>query len=163
MILSLYTKISGYVGYTNNYEKKGFENKNKKVDKKDKKNDNIETNRTTNEDKDKDQEKSLKINIKADLETNAKEIEKIKKDLSKDKYYNDFYCDLDDIKNRCRIENPKSVFIKRNFSHIFYKSLFYCKAFKIIKNIYLTMFPQANAANKQLNYPSKIKNFSDTI
>ena len=163
MILSLYTKISGYVGYTNNYEKKGFENKNKKADKKDKKNDIIETNRTTNEDKDKDQEKSLKINIKADLETNAKEIEKIKKDLSKDKYYNDFYCDLDDIKNRCRIENPKSVFIKRNFSHIFYKSLFYCKAFKIIKNIYLTMFPQANAANKQLNYPSKIKNFSDTI
>jgi hypothetical protein len=163
MILSLYLKISGYVGYTNNYEKKGFENKNKKADKKDKKNDNIETNRTTNEDKDKDQEKSLKINIKADLETNAKEIEKIKKDLSKDKYYNDFYCDLDDIKNRCRIENPKSVFIKRNFSHIFYKSLFYCKAFKIIKNIYLTMFPQANAANKQLNYPSKIKNFSDTI
>jgi len=119
--------------------------------------------KTNNDNTDTNSGQKLKYDIKANLEINEKEIEKIKNDLSKDKYYNDYYCNLDDINARLRIENPKNVFIKRNFSHIFYKSLFYCKAFKIIKNIYLTMFPQANAANKQLNYPSKIKNFSDTI
>ena len=176
MMLNLYGKISEYVGYKNNYEK-GFITKNNKADKKDKKNkkdkkekkdkndkenNNIDKIKS-NEDKDKNHEPTLKINIKADLEINEKEIEKIKKDLNKDKYYNDFYCYLDDIKNRCLIENPKNIFIKRYFSHIFYKSLFYCKAFKMIKNIYLTVFPTANAVNKQLDYPSKIKNFSDSL
>ena len=163
MILNLYAKISSYVGFKNNYEKKE-ETKNSKVDKKDKENnkiDNIKIYKDKYEDK--IPELTPRIKIKSNLDFNGKELEKIKKDLYKDKYYNDYYCDLDDIKNRCLIENPKSVFIKRNFSHIFYKSLFYCKAFKMIKNIYLTVFPQANAANKQLNYPSKLKNYSDSL
>ena len=158
MILTLYAKISSYVGYKNKYDK-GFKRKNNKVLKSDKQINNVYIN--TNETH--KIEQPIKINIKSNLDINAQEIEQIKNDLNKDKYYNDYYCTLDDIQNRCFIENPKNVFIKRNFSHIFYKSLFYCKAFKKIKNIYLTLLPEANAANKQLNYPSKIKNYSDSF
>ena len=153
MILTLYGKIASYVGYKNNYEK-GFNTKNNKAQK-------IDLN--INATKPCVFEQNIKINIKTNLDINEQEINRIKIDYNKDKYYNDYFCNLDDIKNRCFIENPKSVFIKRQFSHIFYKSLFYCKAFKIIKNIYLTAFPQANAANKQLDYPSKIKNYSNSI
>ena len=108
-------------------------------------------------------EANIKINIKTNFDINNQEIEKIKHELNKEKYYNNYYCILDNIKNRCFFQNPKNIFIKRKFSHLFYKSLFDCKAFKIIKNKYLNLFPQANAYNKQLNYPSKIKNFSDSI
>ena len=175
MILNLYVAISNSIEYKNNYEK-GF--KKNKADKKDKKKNktneidihNIDVKKidaseikTNNDNTDTNSGQKLKYDIKANLEINEKEIEKIKNDLSKDKYYNDYYCNLDDINARLRIENPKNVFIKRNFSHIFYKSLFYCKAFKKIKNIYLTIFPKANAVNKQLNYPSKVKNFSDSL
>ena len=169
IILNLNGTISNYVYYKNNLENK-FKIKKNKTDKKDKKKNNI--NDIINMDLDdlkkyenkyNNSEQTIKINIKTNLAINEQEIEKIKNDLRKDKYYNDYFCNLDDIKNRCRIGNPKSVFIKRNFSHIFYKSLFYCKAFKIIKNIYLTIFPQANVKNKQLNYPSKIKNYSDSL
>ena len=178
LTITLYGKIASYFGYKNDYEK-WFKNKNNKADKhnkSDKIDDNNhnnnnktnKTNKTKNENKPDKKDKDMpdpiiKVNIKANLEINEQEIEKIKKDLSKDKYYNDYYCNLDDINNRCFIENPKTVFIKRNFSHVFYKSLFYCKAFKMIKNIYLTIFPKANAVNKQLDYPSKIKNFSDSL
>ena len=109
------------------------------------------------------QKKNIKINIKVDLESNGKEIENIKNNMNKEKYFNRYFCFLDDIKNRCFIYNPKNILIKRFFSHIFYRSLFFCKAFMVIKHIYFRTFPGANVENKQLNYPSKIKNFSNII
>ena len=81
--------------------------------------------------------------------------------MNNERFYNTYFCSLDDIKKRCFINNPKNVLIKRLFSHIFYKSLFHCKAFMLIKNRYLNTFPEANIENKQLNYPSKMKNFSN--
>ena len=172
MILNLYGIIANYVNYKNNYEK-GFKTKINNAVKKDKKINKINIMNINNKDAknmdvdnikiDENKDKNNGENINTNFDIKEKEIEKIKEDLRKDKYFNDYYCNLDDIKNRCHIENPKSVFIKRNFSHIFYKSLFYCKAFKTIKNIYLALFPQANAVNKQLDYPSKIKNYSDSL
>ena len=172
MILNLYGIIANYVNYKNNYEK-GFKTKINNAVKKDKKINKINIMNINNKDAknmdvddiktDENKDKSNGENINTNFDIKEKEIEKIKEDLRKDKYFNDYYCNLDDIKNRCHIENPKSVFIKRNFSHIFYKSLFFCKAFKTIKNIYLALFPQANAVNKQLDYPSKIKNYSDSL
>ena len=110
-------------------------------------------------------EKEAKINIRSkielDLKTNIIEISKIKNNMSKEKYYNTYYTFFDDIENRYLLFNPKNILIKRFFSHIFYKSLFHCKAFIILKNKYLISFPEANVENKQLNYPSKIKNFSN--
>ena len=68
---------------------------------------------------------------------------------------------LDDIKNKCFIYNPKNLLIKRIFSHVYYNLLFYDNAFMYIKNKYFRGFPEANLNTKQLNYPSKIKNFSN--
>ena len=107
--------------------------------------------------------KNIKVNIKVNLEANEKEIENIKNNMRKEKYFNTYYCFLDDIKNRCFIYNPKNILIKRFFSHIFYRSIFYCKAFMLIKNKYFGAFPSANIENKQLNYPSKLKNFSNIM
>ena len=101
------------------------------------------------------------INIKINKEANEIEIEKIKNGMNNERFYNTYFCSLDDIKKRCFIYNPKNVLVKRLFSHIFYKSLFHCKAFMLIKNRYLNTFPEANIENKQLNYPSKMKNFSN--
>ena len=106
---------------------------------------------------------NIKINIKINIEENNLEIEKIKNAMNNEKYFNTYFCFLDDIKQRCFLYNPKNVLIKRLFSHIFYKSLFHCKAFMLIKNIYLNTFHQANMENKQLNYPSKLKNFSNVL
>ena len=103
----------------------------------------------------------ININIKINTKENELEIEKIKKGMKLERYHSSYYSFLDDIKKRCLIYNPKNVLIKRFFSHIFYKSLFHCKAFMLIKNIYLNTFPQANVENKQLDYPSKMKNFSN--
>ena len=104
---------------------------------------------------------NIKVNIKSNIAENELEIEKIKTKMNQEKYYNTYYCFLDDIKNRCFLYNPKNILIKRYFSHIFYKSFFNCKAFKLIKNKYLISFPEANVENKQLNYPSKVKNYSN--
>ena len=156
MISNLYRVIASHIGYKYDFEKKLKKNK---TDKKDKQKDIKKTNEQNNS----KLEQVIKVNLKTNPEINKQEIEKIKNELNKDKYYNNYYCNLDNIKNRCFIQNPKNIFIKRSFSHIFYKSLFNCKAFKIIKIKYLNLFPQANAFNKQLNYPSKIKNFSDSI
>ena len=105
--------------------------------------------------------KNIKINIKTNQEINELEVEKIKYSMNYETYYSTYYCFLDDIKKRCFMYNPKNILIKRFFSHIFYRSFFNCKAFILIKNIYLNSFPKANVENKQLNYPSKIKNFSN--
>ena len=76
--------------------------------------------------------KNIKINIKVNLEANEKEIENIKNNMRKEKYFNTYYCFLDDIKNRCFIYNPKNILIKRFFSHIFYRLvLFHQQILKI--------------------------------
>ena len=106
---------------------------------------------------------TINPNIKVNIKENELEIEKIKNSLNNQKYYNTYFSFFDDIKRRCFIYNPKNVLIKRLFSHIFYKSLFHCKAFMLIKNRYLNTFTEANVENKQLNYPSKIKNFSNIL
>ena len=92
----------------------------------------------------------ININTKIGIKANESEIEKIKKGMNNERFYNTYFCSLDDIKKRCFIYNPKNVLIKRLFSHIFYQSLFYCKAFILIKNRYLNTFPEANIENKQL-------------
>ena len=104
---------------------------------------------------------NIKINFKPNFEINEEEIKKIKAHLDEQKYYNTYFTFLDDIKRRCFIYNPKNILIKRFFSHLFYKSIFHCNAFMLIKNIYLNSFPEAIVGNKQLNYPSKLKNFSN--
>ena len=111
--------------------------------------------------KEKSKNINCKINITSNKEINYLEIEKIKFNMNYDTYFSSYYCFLDDIKKRCLMYNPKNILIKRFFAHIFYKSFFNCKAFMLIKNIYLNSFPKANVENKQLNYPSKIKNFSN--
>ena len=92
----------------------------------------------------------ININTKIGIKANESEIEKIKKGMNNKRFYNTYFCSLDDIKKRCFIYNPKNVLIKRLFSHIFYQSLSYCKAFILIKNRYLNTFPEANIENKQL-------------
>ena len=87
------------------------------------------------------------------------EIKKIKENLNNKKYDNKYYSLLDDIEKRCFIYNPKNMFIKRIFSHIYYDLIFYDKAFTYIKYIYLLKFRESNVYTKQLNYPSKTKNF----
>ena len=81
--------------------------------------------------------------------------------MNTEKYYSTYYTFMDDINKRCFLYNPKNILIKRFFSHIFYKSLFHCKTFMLIKNNYLNSFPKANIENKQLNYPTKLKNYSN--
>ena len=104
--------------------------------------------------------KSIKSKQSKNIEINEKELEIIKKNIiNKD----DYFCFLDDINNRCFIYSPKNMLIKRIFSHIYYNLLFYDNMFLYVKNKYLTTFPSANMETKQLNYPSKIKNFSNFI
>ena len=149
---NIYSTMATFSGYENNLE---IVKKNEEVEE-DK--NNIET----QEDKIPIKEKKIiKVNIKVNTEINELEITKIKNNIYQEKYYNDYYCFLDDIKSRCFIYNPKNVLIKRFFAHIFHKALFHCKAFVTIKNKYLNLFPDANIENKQLNYPSKIKNFAN--
>ena len=77
------------------------------------------------------------------------------------KLHEETFFTLDDVRNKCFIYNPKNLFIKRIFSHIYYKLIFYDKAFMYIKNKYLRQFKKANINTKQLNFPSKVKNFSN--
>ena len=107
--------------------------------------------------------RNIKLNLKINVEENEQEIEKIKNNMEKEKYFYTYYCFLDDVKKRCFIYNPKNILIKRLFSHIFYKSLFHCKAFMLIKNKYLNAFPSVNVENKQFDYPTKMKNFSNIM
>ena len=156
-ILQSISSLSGYK-IENNSEKMKNNNENK---------DDIISNYVIDNPKKKRKEsspnKNIKVNIKTNIEENNLEIEKIKNAMNNEKYYNSYYCFLDDIKERCFLYNPKNILIKRLFSHIFYKSIFHCKAFMLIKNIYLNTFPQSNIENKQLNYPSKVKNFSNIL
>jgi hypothetical protein len=55
-----------------------------------------------------------------------------------------YFCILDDLKNRCCIYSPKNTLIKRIFSHIYYNLLFHDKVFLLIKNKYFITFPMAN-------------------
>ena len=84
-----------------------------------------------------------------------------KKNTNEETTSNYYYYYFDYIQNRCFINCPKNMFIKNIFSHIYYNLLFYDKAFMYIKYKYLREFPTTNSYSKQLNYPSKIKNFSN--
>ena len=164
----MFVPLATNAGYTD-IKKKQIKNDTEEIegegdnDSKDMAKPNIEELKKQQQRKDTTNKKSLKINIKVNIEENEKEIEKIKTQMNQEKYYNTYYCTLDDVKKRCFMYNPKNILIKRFFSHIFYRSLFYCKAFMIIKNRYINSFPTANIENKQLNYPSKIKNFSNIL
>ena len=165
---NMFVPLATNAGYTD-IKKKQIKNDTEEIegegdnDLKDMAKPNIEELKKQQQRKDTTSKKSLKINIKVNIEENEKEIEKIKTQMNQEKYYNTYYCTLDDVKKRCFMYNPKNILIKRFFSHIFYRSLFYCKAFMIIKNRYINSFPTANIENKQLNYPSKIKNFSNIL
>ena len=96
------------------------------------------------------------------LNENEKDLQKDKKDeknINKE-IYNDYNI-LDNIKNKCFILSPKNMLIKRIFPHIYYNLLFHDDTFMYIKNYFLRTFKTANVNTKQLNYPSKIKNFSN--
>ena len=101
------------------------------------------------------------IKINSNINGNKRELERIKDSLKNVKYYSKNFGFFDDINKRCFIYNPKHFFIKRVFSHIFYRLIFYDKTFMYIKYKYLRKFPTANVITKQLNFPSKIKNFSN--
>ena len=105
--------------------------------------------------------KSGSIKIDESIKENKKELKKIKDSFENVNYYNKHFGIFDDINNRCFIYNPKNALIKRLFSHIFYRLIFYDKTFMYIKYKYLRKFPTANIRTKQLNFPSKIKNFSN--
>ena len=88
-------------------------------------------------------------------------LKNLKENIYSKAFINRYFCFLDDIKNNCYIFNPKNMLIKRIFSHIFYNLIFYDKAFIYVKNKYLRRFPSTNKFTKQLNYPSKMKNYSN--
>ena len=107
------------------------------------------------------QKNSEEIKENNNNKLNKKESNIIKDNINIEKKDNMYYSFLDDLKKRCLILNPKNMLIKRIFSHIYYNLIFYDKAFMYIKYKYLRKFPKANIYSKQLNYPSKFKNYSN--
>ena len=123
--------------------------------------DNEDENKSKRGDSMKSKKEKKRGSIKEDLH-NKLELAQIKEDFREDRYFSiNYFCFMDDIKYRCLIFNPKNMLIKRIFSHIYYKLIFYDKTFMYIKNKYLRTFLTANVYTKQLNYPSKVKNYSN--
>ena len=58
------------------------------------------------------------------------------------------------------IINPKNEFFFKTFSHSFIDIFFYNKPFINLKNFYISNF-KTGRENKALNYPSRLKNFSN--
>ena len=92
-------------------------------------------------------------------------ITKFSDDFSFDKQINYFIRSFEKIKKNTIIYNPKHYFFKIVFSNIFKNKVFYDKVFKAIKLTYLISNRKynINEESKQMNYPTKQKNFSNSI
>ena len=69
------------------------------------------------------------------------------------------------IKKGNNIYNPKNYFLKIIFAEIYKNITFNDKAFKLIKSTYLSSYRNYNIHkdSKQINYPIKQKNFSNSV
>ena len=77
-----------------------------------------------------------------------------------------FCCKFEGIKKGNIIYNPKTFFLKIIFSNVFKNILFNDKIFKSIRLCYLIKYRKYNNINKelkQINYPSKQKNFANSL
>jgi len=68
-----------------------------------------------------------------------------------------------DIIDKTYIINPKKQLMKTIFGIYFEESFFNNKTFKKLKNYYLNHFPKTESYSKLLNYPSKIKSFTNGL
>ena len=83
-----------------------------------------------------------------------KKIELNKELIKEKKYY------FENIIQKGVIINPKNEFFFKTFSHSFIDIYFYNKSFINLKDFYLSNF-NCEKDNKVLNYPSRLKNFSN--
>ena len=65
--------------------------------------------------------------------------------------------------DRYSVINPKKEFMKKIFGIYFSESFFENTTFKTLKNIYLNKFKLSDSNTKLLNYPSKVKHFSNGL
>ena len=98
-------------------------------------------------------------------ENNKINIEKnVTKEIKKEE--REFNHSFELIKEKYMMINPKNFFFKRIFSDIFKDFLFKNKSFVNIKKIYINKFYRNigfNIESKQLNYPSRQKNYSNFL
>ena len=80
-------------------------------------------------------------------------------DLKNDIYSNIFLDEMD----RSYILNPKKQLMKTIFGIYFEKSFFNNKTFIKLKNYFLNSYPKAEPNTKVLNFPTKIKNYTNGI
>ena len=80
-------------------------------------------------------------------------------ELPKELYSKNIFDKID----KTYIINPKKQLMKIIFGIFFEESFFNNKTFKKLKNYYLNHFPQTESCTKLLNYPSKIKSFTNGL
>ena len=92
-------------------------------------------------------------------------ITKFSDDLSYDKEETIFSSLFEKLKKNGIIYKPRNYFFKRIFSDVFKDIIFHDKAFKSIRLAYLLKYRDfnINIESKQLNYPTKLKNFSNFL
>lgn len=101
------------------------------------------------------------FNLEEELNNNDKSLE-----LPEEKDEKEFYSAFTKINNESIIYSPKNYFLKIIFSEAFKNLIFNDDTFKLIRATYLTKFRTYNDINKeskQMNYPTKQKNYSNSI
>ena len=87
-------------------------------------------------------------------------------ELPEDKEEEEFYSSFTKINKENIIYNPKNYFLKIIFSEAFKNLIFNDDAFKLIRATYLIhfrKFKDINKESKQINYPTKQKNYSNSL
>ena len=101
------------------------------------------------------------INLEEEFNNSDKSIE-----LPEDKEEKEFFSSFTLINKENIIYNPKNYFLKIIFSEAFKNLIFNDDAFKLIRATYLTKYRQfkdINIDSKQINYPTRQKNFSNSL
>ena len=83
--------------------------------------------------------------------------------INKEAINNIPYINFFDEPDEYYLKNPKKELMMNIFSIYFFESFFYNDKFKLLKNYYLQNFDGIQASTKKLDFPSKIKNFSNGL
>ena len=83
--------------------------------------------------------------------------------INKEAINNMPYINFFDEPDEYYLKNPKKELMMNIFSVYFFESFFYNNKFKLLKNYYLQNFDGIQTSTKKLDFPSKIKNFSNGL
>ena len=101
------------------------------------------------------------FNLEEDINNNDKSLE-----LPEDKVEKEYFSSFTLINKENIIYNPKNYFLKIIFSEAYKNIVFNDNTFKLIRATYLTKFRNyidINKESKQINYPTKQKNYSNSL